>query len=54
MLDRLIKHKKEMVPAAGLEPARAKSPTDFKSVMSTNSITQALKIRTQKLVASNI
>jgi hypothetical protein len=24
-----------VVPAAGLEPARAKSPTDFKSVMST-------------------
>ncbi len=24
-----------MVPAAGLEPARTKSPTDFKSVMST-------------------
>ncbi len=30
-----------MVPAAGLEPARAQCPTDFKSAMSTNSITQA-------------
>ena len=30
-----------MVPAAGLEPARAKSPTDFKSVASTNSAKRA-------------
>ena len=29
------------VPGAGLEPARLIQPTDFKSVMSTNSITRA-------------
>ena len=29
------------VPEAGLEPARLIQPTDFKSVMSTNSITRA-------------
>lgn len=31
-----------MVPGAGLEPARPKRTTDFKSVASTNSATQAL------------
>ncbi len=30
-----------MVPEAGLEPARAKSPRDFKSLVSTNSTTPA-------------
>jgi hypothetical protein len=29
------------VPEAGIEPARLIQPTDFKSVMSTNSITRA-------------
>ena len=33
---------KDFVPGAGLEPARLIQPTDFKSVMSTNSITRAL------------
>ena len=32
------------VPEAGLEPARLIQPTDFKSVMSTNSITRAVLI----------
>ncbi len=32
------------VPGAGLEPARLIQPTDFKSVMSTNSITRAIII----------
>ena len=31
-----------MVPEAGLEPARTKSPRDFKSLVSTNSTTPAL------------
>ena len=30
-----------MVPEAGLEPARTKSPRDFKSLVSTNSTTPA-------------
>lgn len=30
-----------MVPEAGLEPARAKNPRDFKSLVSTNSTTPA-------------
>ena len=33
------------VPEAGLEPARLIQPTDFKSVMSTNSITRAVLLR---------
>ena len=33
----------ELVRAAGLEPARGDAPTDFKSGMSTNSITPAMR-----------
>ncbi len=38
---KIIKNPVFMVRAAGLEPARAQGPTDFKSGMSTNSITPA-------------
>ncbi|MDK2793197.1 MAG: hypothetical protein PWQ25_2060, partial [Deferribacteres bacterium] len=31
----------EMVPEAGIEPAQAKRPRDFKSLVSTNSTTRA-------------
>ncbi len=31
----------KMVPEAGIEPARGKTSTDFKSVASTNSATRA-------------
>ena len=34
-----------LVPEGGLEPPRLIQPTDFKSVMSTNSITRARKLR---------
>lgn len=33
----------EMVPEAGLEPARAIGPRDFKSLVSTNSTTPAFE-----------
>ena len=36
------------VPGAGLEPARLIQPTDFKSVVSTNSTTQATIINISK------
>ena len=36
------------VPGAGLEPARLIQPTDFKSVVSTNSTTQATIIKISK------
>ena len=32
---------KYLVPGAGVEPARSIAPRDFKSLMSTSSITQA-------------
>ena len=37
----ICRHGRMMVRAAGLEPARAEGPTDFKSVASTNSATPA-------------
>ena len=41
------------VPGAGLEPARLIQPTDFKSVVSTNSTTQATKISFQKMLEAS-
>lgn len=42
-----------MVPGAGIEPARAKRPTDFKSVASTYSATPA-QHRLQRLLYTAI
>ena len=36
---------KKVVPRAGLEPARDQLPRDFKSLVSTNSTTQAKEMR---------